>query len=418
MRFKIKKGIIEGGNMKHKINTFNYYVPNLPFSTVSFWFRAGSRFEPESKAGLAHLFEHAYMKRTQKHKSVAKRLEYIEANGILQGAFTSQDPVYYYTLQDPNTTKDGYDILLDGLYHSIIDSGDLLSAKKSVTDELKRSESNDFNTLWNLANQGLWPNSSLAHNPLGTVSTIKRINQKDLDDFRRKYYKNSNMIAVIVSPNKRDLSISGAHRGAMIKEENSQRENFEKPENLIIKNSKDFVLIAISFRTSGQKTNKEVACLRLVKNYLAGGWISRLNSKLRLKENLTYHVEGYIRDFPDTGMLRFVFSTPKKNVKQAIKLVNEEVNSLKTRKIFNKILDKHKQASKIGILSNSFIPRSVLLHYGWTNLVNMERSPTLTSFLKIMDKLTPGDIMEVAQKHLEKSSIAGIGNINLGDLKQ
>lgn len=398
------------------------HTPSIPYSLVSFWLRAGSRFEAEKKAGLAHLFEHIFMKKTKLFPDVSKRLQYIEERGILFGAFTSQDPVYYYTLQEPKLTLEGYEVLHDGFQNSIFERADIESAKEPVIDELKKAERTPFNVIWNLANRGLWPNSSLTHEPLGSEKTIQTIKKDDIYNFRQKYYRNTNLTILVLSPDKRiftnlmnkielpiEIEKDGLH---------TFEEKFHKPTNRILKNKIDnFIQIAISFRTNGNKTEEEVAAIRLVKNYLAGGWISRLNTRLRIEKNITYHVDGYIRDFPDTGMLRFVFSTKKQNLPSALHIFKEEIETLKNQNISEIELKKHKNSSKIGIITNSLNSQSLLWHYGWASLVYGHTPTPLGEFLKNIDKLNPENIKRVAKKHLNNISVAGIGDINEDDLR-
>lgn len=396
------------------------HTPNLPFSIVSFWLRAGSRFEPKSKAGLAHFLEHISLKRTKRFPNVSERMRYIQERGILYGAFTSQDPVWYYTTQEPKRTLEGYEILRDGFSNSLINAEDIEAEKEPVIDELKKTERDPSKVLWYVANSGIWPNSSLSHNPLGTENTVHSIKRRDIIDFQRKYYLNSNLTVLVISPDKNNYKQIRKRVGQLRESSriNIRSEKFAGPRNIVLREkSSNFVQIAVSFRTFGNKTGKEVAALRLITGYLAGGWISRFNQKLRIEKNVTYHVESFVRDFPDTGVVRFIFSTRKKNLKETLMIVKEEIDILKNQKISEDQLQVHKNSLRIGILSHSLTRESLLRFYGWSSIAYDYPPVPLQKFAEDIDKVSPETIKRVANKHLATVSVVGIGDINEDDLQ-
>lgn len=390
------------------------HTPNMPFSIVSFWLRAGSRFDPRGKEGLAHLLEHLLMKRTERFPEATKRLKYMEENGILYGAFTSQDPVYYYCVQQPQETLGAFELLLEGLQGSLVKKDDLEAEKKVVFDELKRQKNNPSAQIWYLANKALWPGTMLSREVLGTVKTVKAISIEDAEKFRKKYYTTENLTILILSPNRQDAKIIEKKVAGL----NGKvglvfpKERFSNPRKYIVqKRERNSVQVATSFLTRGNKTKEEVVALHFIKNYLAGGWSSRLVQRLRVEENLTYWVNGFIRDLPDTGLIRFTFTTQKKTLKDALAAFMEEANKIKTKKIPCEDIRKHNKSLKTGILASALRPRRLLWHYGWSVLVQKEKPAPLGDYINSLDTLSPEKIQDVAQEQLRKLSLAATGPI-------
>lgn len=390
------------------------HTPNTPYSIVSFWLRAGSRFDPPGKEGLAHLFEHLLTKRTKQFPNAITRLEHLEHKGILYGAFTSQEPVYFYTVQEPEQGPEAFNILLDSSQNAIIKPENIEAEKKTVLDEQQRAGKDPLTQVWNLANAGLWPASSLSRVPLGTQESIENIMEGDVDSFREKYYSENNLTVIVISPRAKEAEIfeDKIRKLKSSTKPKFKSEQFKKPAPIITKSTnEDFVQIAISFLLNDVNSQDKIATLHLIKNCLAGGWSSRLIQRLRLDKKLTYWVNGYTRYFSDTGVLRFTLSSKKENLKNVTRVVDEELGRLKDKEVEKRDLDTLKKMTRIGILTNSLSPKDLLWRYGWNTLVHPFNPLSLDDYLEKLNSINSKEIKNTANKYLTNPAWALIGNV-------
>ena len=193
---------IESIKLQNGARLINISVENLPISIVSAWFRAGSRFDPIGKEGLAHLLEHLYIKRTKNHPDYFERLKKLESLGIDSNAFTTYETVHFYHTQQKEETYASLDLLLDVLNDYILIDDDIENEKKTVLNEMAENKLNPNEFIWNLSNQGLWKNSSMGRNFFGNEESINSIELGDLEKFIEKYYVHDNLVFVIVGNEK------------------------------------------------------------------------------------------------------------------------------------------------------------------------------------------------------------------------
>src|SRR5690606_11620230 len=120
---------IQQFQLKNGARLTEVIVPDLSYSIVSAWYKAGARFDPAGKEGLAHFFEHLLTMKTKSFPDRSKRLEELDAHGIEFNAFTDHSGAYFYHAQLPQDTERSLELLLDGLQNSVIEQEDLAREK-------------------------------------------------------------------------------------------------------------------------------------------------------------------------------------------------------------------------------------------------------------------------------------------------
>src|SRR3989344_2407137 len=355
------------------------HTPNLPYSIVSLWLRAGSRFDPPSKEGLAHFTEHLQMKRTKKFPEKINRLKHLEQRGIRFNSLTTKDPLYYFCVQEPQETITALDLLLEGFMNSLISEKDIEKEKNVIFDEIRRRGGSSSSPIWRLANKGLWAGTGFEHEILGREKAIKKFSLKDIKEFQNNYYSLGNLSIIILSPIKNDLKQAESKLSKLgeTKKINIDKEENIKPLKYILrKNSGKNVHIAISFLTKTYKTDEDIITLRFIQNYLAGNWTSRLVQKLRVERNFTYWVNGFIKNYSDAGFIRFTFSMQKQHLYKALVIFSEEILRLKAKQLSKNQIEQYTKILRTHLISATFSIEGILWYYGW-NFIVYERVPQL-----------------------------------------
>lgn len=418
---------------KHKIQEvklssgaklFNIVVPDFSVSVVSAWFRAGSRFDPVGKEGLAHFFEHLMMIRTDKYPDRRSRIKALESKGISFNAFTTNELSYYYQTQLPDQLYDSLDFLIDGLSNSQIDKSDVKREKAIILNEESQNRSNPADYIWRLGRQGLWPDSDFGRDFFGDQKTINNVSISDIIDFKDRYYVADNLVFVVVGSEpigqiKKYIEKKyqpTTHQKHSYDSENSVMADTKKIN--IEKRDTDQLVVSINYRTTSIVNLKEMVVLDFIKNYMASTWISRLIDRLRIQKNLTYWVEGNSEYFSDRGYLGFDFSIDPKKVNQALKISFEEIEKLRTISISKKDLVDHKTSYKSSLIRRFTDPYEIMWWYGHVATLNGQ-AITLDEYIKLLDSLTSSDIRSVSNKFLvsQNLSLSFVGPVEDSDIR-
>lgn len=400
----------------------NVYAPNLPLSVVSVWFKAGARFDPFGKEGLAHFFEHILMTRTEKYSDRKERMKRLSLNGIDFGAYTTNETAHYFNMQLGKDTEKSLSLLIDGLNNTIFKEEYLEIEKGIILDEESRNRNDPNEYIWRISQQALWPKSNLGRGFFGDQKTISSITIKDIKNFFHSLYKSDNAIFVVVGQEDTEKIKEQIEReyqpiGKGVKFE---KEIFLSPQLLNIEHRDiDQIVVSVNYRTSAASNTEDNTVLNFIKTYLANSWTSMLTERLRMEQDITYWVSGVTDNFSDTGFLRFNFSTKPEKVQTALDIIFEEIEKIKNGKIKAEYFEATKKIYSFFLARNNSIdPADILWWYGYAATVG-EEILTVSQYTNKVNVMTPNDVQEIANKYLKKEnlSVSMIGPIKESDVK-
>jgi len=403
---------------------FNIVIPNYPISVVSAWFKAGSKFDPPKKEGLAHFFEHLLMTKTKKYTNRQARLKALESKGIFFNAFTTKELSYYYQVQLSDQIYTSLDLLIDGLENSQITGKDIEREKTIILNEESQNYSSPEDYIWRLNDQGLWSNSSLGKDLFGNKKTITSIGLNDVIDFKNKYYTASNLVFLVISSEPINLikeHINKKYKPVINKTDSSIfDENFLGKIKKIVVDHRDLenTVMSINYRTTSADNFREIVALEFIKSFMANTWISRLVDTLRVQKNITYWVNGNSAYFSDRGRLGFQLSIEPKMIHKTIPIILKEIEQLKNKKISQEDLIIHKTSHKSNLIMNFTDPYEIMWWYGHIAALT-DDILSIDKYIEILDSLSADDIRNVANKFLVKKnlSISFIGPTKEKDIK-
>lgn len=401
-------------NLNNKFRVVHVYIPDFPVAISSFWTRAGSRFDPINHEGMAHFLEHLLTTRTQKIPNRQERLVEIERRGFLFNAHTGLETANYHLSHSPEMLNDAVDFLIDGYSNSIFLDKDIEEEKGIILDEEQRNRNDPKAYIWRLSNSAMWPDSMMGSGFYGNKQSLSDIIRSDVLDFVKDHYLPQNTVFVLIN------SIQNIRNQVKKIEDIKMVESTNKTFRDSLGAKKDIVLdkrdinynqIAAGFITTSGSNIKDVIVLDLIKNYLASGWISRLITRARIENKLTYWINSSSEYFGDTGFIRFIASINQKHLQEFLNIFEEEILSLKNKKISSSILENHKNKYISDILRLSLDIDYLNWYYG-SGITSYGLEPsTLQNRLEKIRNITPEQILEVANRYLVKNnfSLAVIG---------
>lgn len=191
--------------LRNNLNTLFIDSPGSTAGSVQVWFRAGSALESKENQGIAHFLEHMFFKGTSKRPGSAIAHE-VEGFGGELNAFTSFDYTCYYINTPNNYLDTTVEILLDMVSNPLFNNEDLIPERDVVLEEYKRSQDNPNQYAFQKIQNGFFT-KGYKHPILGTPKNITSFNQKQISDFRDKFYSLNNCLLVVAGDLKKKKTI-------------------------------------------------------------------------------------------------------------------------------------------------------------------------------------------------------------------
>lgn len=372
---------------------------------------AGPRYETKKTAGLAHFLEHMLFEGTKSLPSSRSLAEYIERVGGKSGAWTDKEYVIYWAKVPKRHLDIALNYLSDILFNSLLDKDSIEKEKSIVMEELKRSQDTPEVDVWDLWLKCIWgENQSLGRSTLGDETTIRNITKSKLQDYMNKLYHPTNMAISIVG----NFSFKSAE-SSVIKyfgnKKNGKVPKFKKliftPPKIHTKNFKrntKQTQIVLGFATDVSYHHKDRFPLRLAADILGTGVSSRIFHKLVYELGIAYSTGVQAWIFADSGLFCIYGGFSKGNVEKAIRVILQELEKLKNKKITKKELTETKEKDKAQLNFSMETPDALATLYT-SEQISEKEIMTLEEMSKKIDAVSIEDIQRVARKYFIKEKL-------------
>ncbi|MBI2051566.1 insulinase family protein, partial [Candidatus Roizmanbacteria bacterium] len=399
--------------LTNKVTVIVQHISWVKSLCVYFYVGAGSRYETENTAGLAHFLEHMLFEGTKRFPSSKKLVEYIEKFGGRSGARTDKEYVVYYTKVPDKQPQVAFDYLTEILFHSILENKAIEKEKMIVLEELKRKEDNPEVEIMDLWMEWVWGKSQWpGRSTLGERKTIDTISKVKLQEYMKNLYTPENMV----------ISVIGNLSSIKVKEQvlKSIGKIQSNPKILIVKKpvfkqkktrvriipskSKQNQLI-LGFVTGVSYKHVDYFPTLLLADILSRGVSSRLIHKLVYDLGIAYSVWTDNWSFSDTGLFYIQGGFSTENIEKALEIIIFELNSLKREKVTNKELSEAKIKGQADLIFSLESPDALANFYASQQFLERRiLSPAQIS--DKIDKVTSNDVQKVARKYLKGANLS------------
>lgn len=401
-------------------------IPSADSTSVyaSVWIKAGWRYDPLGKDGLAHFLEHILLRNTKRFPKANYQAEFIENKGGYGNAYTGLNYTYHWIRIAPDYIKDSLELLVDRLQNPLFKEEEIEKEKSIVAEEISLNNANPQRHIWDLFFAHLYQGTALDRSYSGTKETILRINPTDLKEFHYKYYQ----------PNRILFVISGKCSPEIVKdllnqnlEALKQKDRPLKEENYSLINNKPNIRLEtqdspqetfmVAFRTDNIFTGNRQQ-LQLLITLLAGGFGSRIGRKFG-KQGLIYSWYPYAYQWQDMGYVGLQTSVEPNKFNKVVNIILGEFMNFSSSKITALELERAKAFYKGKLLVDMDSPEKKALWIGEQIFLEFPSLLTPEEEAESIDFLTSQDIIDVARKYLIKDNalITGVGPIKLDDIK-
>ncbi|MEY4615522.1 MAG: hypothetical protein RJB66_482 [Pseudomonadota bacterium] len=281
---------------------------SIPMVSYHTWFRVGAKDELPGESGLAHMFEHMMFKGTQRfpNKDFDRVLQ---ANGIVNNAFTTQDYTGYFEILPSSKLELIMDMEADRLQSLQIVDDEFQKEREVVKEERRMRYDNDPSGMgWEKLTSAVFQNSNYGLPVIGTAQDISGFNIEKLKRFYSKWYVPSNAVVVIVG----DFDVNQVKK--LIKKYYGSLKSPERPSRLVAMNDKDSKVVStrVPFPVQGPElmwgslTVKggvdDAYALDLLSSIFGQGKSSRLYQELVYKQQVALSAASGHYTLQDSGM--------------------------------------------------------------------------------------------------------------------
>jgi predicted Zn-dependent peptidase len=281
------------------------HIPHLRSVAFGIWINAGSRDEPDDKAGLFHFLEHLVFKGAAGRNARAINVEIDELGGNVD-AFTSRETTGYVAHVLGERLDQAFDLVADLTLDSIFPEDEIEKERQIILDEIRMGEDNPTESIFDKLYPLRWPGHPLGRLITGSTSTVNTITRDDIVRARDVFYRPPRLFVSASGAVTLEKIVSLVERrfGEM-----SQGLPVERPSllpqvktggHIVTKplEQAHIVLSAPGVNIASHRRN-EMAILNTI---LGGGASSRLFQKLREEMGLVYSIHSFFEQYEETGL--------------------------------------------------------------------------------------------------------------------
>lgn len=157
--------------------------------TLAAFIKAGFRFDPIDKPGLAHFAEHMIFDGTESFPTTKEEAQAIDRYGGWHMAFTWIEHQRHIVHVPKDHASIGLKILLETLSKPLIKKSEVEKEKGVIQEEILKNLSDPSRAIWDYAWLPLFfQNTHIGRPYSGTIEDLKKISQKDVKKFISNNY--------------------------------------------------------------------------------------------------------------------------------------------------------------------------------------------------------------------------------------
>lgn len=302
-----------------------------PVSYIGFAVNAGSRDDGHDNPGLAHFLEHTIFKGTLRRRAwhISNRMESV---GGELNAYTTKELTMVYTVAPTGYTERALELLADLVKNASFPAAETEREREIIIEEIHSYSDSPAEAVFDEFDELLYAGSDMAHNILGSVDSVRKLNGTMARQFLERFYTPENMVLYCCDRNPEkairiiEKYFSGLHFP-------NPRFNRTSPEiRPCFSETRDHgntqANTMLGCRIPGRNHPLRPA-LMLFNNILGGPALnSKLAQEVRERRGLVYTIESNVITFSDCGSFTVYFGSDPATVNRCVNIVRQQIDRL------------------------------------------------------------------------------------------
>lgn len=375
---------------------------------LQIWANVGSADERPGEEGLAHFHEHMLFKGTER-RAVGDVAGDVEGLGGQINAYTSFDSTVYHATLPAEAWREGLDVLVDAVRHSVFEPEEVEREREVVLEEIRRSEDTPGHVLSDLAFRESYRVHPYGQPILGPAQNVAGFDRARVRRFFERWYTPEHLMVVAVGDfdsAEMTAEIERLFGDAKPGQARRERPAEPAPEAMRIRLlRRPFEGHRVDLTWPGPRFADDDATLLDLLAYVLGECeSSRLIRQIREQEGLVDRIDAGAYTPLDRGLFSIGYQTDGARLLEATRRVIEETDRLRHAPVSQAELDR----ARINFLaSEQFDRESVsglasklgsfeVMGGGW------EREAEV---IALIQSATPEDLLRVARKVLRPEAL-------------
>jgi predicted Zn-dependent peptidase len=389
-------------------------VSTVRSASLGFWIAAGSRDEPEGKAGVTHFIEHLLFKGTRAYDAQRIAEVFDEMGGELNAATSREHTVVYARVPDRHL-EDALDVMADMVFSPAF--ADIDSEREVVLEEIAMVEDAPQDLVHDLLSAAVFADHPLGRPVIGQAEVISSISRRSIAAYHRRAYVAGNVV----------LAAAGnlQHKQLQRLLEQAARQRVEPParrtrvRSALVREpgpgirfmEKDTEQFHVCVGAPGiSRSDRRRFAASLLDAILGGSASSRLFQEIREKRGMAYTVYSFGSQYTDTGLVGVYVGTREENLEACLAIVAEQIADVAAGNLRERELQRAKENLK-GRIALSMESTSNRMSRLGRSLITDTELLSLDRVIAEIDAVDARMIAELAGVLLEPArlSAAGIG---------
>jgi predicted Zn-dependent peptidase len=340
---------------KHELSTLptgerviSERVPGVRSVAVGFWIGAGSRDEPDARAGVSHFIEHMLFKGTARYTATEIAELFDELGGDFNAATSRETTVLYARVPD-DRLEPALDVMADMLYRPSFSEVD--SEREVVLEEIAMVEDTPHDLVHDFAAQAVFGSHPLGRPVIGRADVISSVSRRALAGYHRRAYAGDRIVLAAAGNVRHERLVellearrNGSNDGAGLRARKPIR---RMPAPGVRFQRKDTEQYHVCLGAPGIARTDERRFTASVLDAIVGGSASsRLFQEIREKRGMAYSVYTYASQYSDSGQVGLYVGTREENLAACLEIAVRELADVASGNVRNSELARAKENIK------------------------------------------------------------------------
>lgn len=385
-------------------------------ATIGFFFRSGSRNEPDELNGITHFIEHCVFKGSTTRSALDIAFEQDRLGGNLD-AFTTHEETGFVIKVTDDEIENAFSLLSDMVTDPRFDNKDCENEQRVIIEEMKMNEDSPEDVLSDIFHREFFPDHPLGMAITGTPESVRTFDHDRTLNFHHSAFSPEHLVITAagnIEHGKLLDLVSKAGLGSFSR--TGLRTESAPPLQaapIFIEQRSDLEQAHLMIATPmvDARDPRRYAA-DLLSNALGGGTSSRLWQKVREDRGLAYSVGSSTAMYNDTGFFTVSAGISPEHADDVLDIVIEELGLIVSEGITERELSLMKDQARASLLLGLEDSASRAGSLAQCEMVHGRQIP-IEETLANLSAVTLDDVRTVAQTFFTTEKIAFVA---LGDL--
>ncbi len=387
-------------------------VPGVRSVALGFWIGAGSRDEPDARAGVSHFIEHLLFKGSSRYTAQEIAELFDELGGELNAATSRETTVVYARVPD-DRLETAVDVMADMVFRPAF--SDVDSEREVVLEEIAMVEDTPHDLVHDIAAEAVFGGHPLGRPVIGRADVISTVSRRALATYHRRAYSGDRVVLAAAGNVRHDQLVelleerrNGAGVGGRLSARKPVR---SLPAPGLRFQRKDTEQFHVCLSAPGiSRTDERRFAASLLDAIAGGSASSRLFQEIREKRGMAYSVYTYSSQYSDSGQVGLYVGTRDENLPECLEIAVAELSDIAAGNVRAGELERAKENLKGRLLLSLESTSNRMTRLGKATITE---TPLLSveEVVRRLEAVAAEEVAELARTLFQpdRLSVAGIG---------